>query len=175
VTKSGNRIWSRQAVWHILQNPAYQGSLGQEHQQIAPAGQQSPELDRLKAQLLKLRDGLGRLVDSYAEGLIDKDQFTLRVSRAKNRIEEIEGRISASSDSINHQQQLLLSSRLEELARHLGPHLEDTEWNNRREVIRALVQRIEIGSAAVTIVPRFSAAPSVSLSRSLVSARPPRA
>jgi site-specific DNA recombinase len=25
VTKSGNRIWSRQAVWHILQNPAYHG------------------------------------------------------------------------------------------------------------------------------------------------------
>lgn len=25
VTAAGKRIWSRQAVWHILQNPAYQG------------------------------------------------------------------------------------------------------------------------------------------------------
>src|SRR5437870_12175927 len=25
VTATGKRIWSRQAVWHILQNPAYQG------------------------------------------------------------------------------------------------------------------------------------------------------
>jgi site-specific DNA recombinase len=121
-----------------------------------------------------LRDGLGGLVDSYAEGLIDKDQFASRVSRTKNRIEEIEGRINSSSDSINHQQQLLLlSSRLEQLARHLGPDLEDTEWNNRREVIRALVQRIEIGTTVVTIVPRLSAAPSVSLSRTLLLARVP--
>ena len=158
-------VWSQ--ICELLNNPR---SLEREHQQTMESGIESPEIDKLKAQLLKLQSGLGRLVDGYAEGLIDKAQFTSRISRTKDRIEEIEKRIDATSDHLNRRQQLqLLSSRLEELARHLGHHLEDTEWNSRREVIRALVQRIEIGPSAVTIVPRFSAAPSVHIGRILLS------
>lgn len=93
------------------------------------------------------------------------------MKQTKGQIAELEGRLSVASDSINRQQQLqLLSRRLEELAAHLGPHIEDTEWSSRREVIRALVQQIEIGPAAVTIVPRFSVAPSVSIKRTTLSA-----
>jgi site-specific DNA recombinase len=165
------------AVWgeicKLLNNPR---SLQQEDQLAAEAAKQAPEIERLQAQLLKLQHGLGRIVDSYAEGLIEKDQFTSRMKQNKARIADLEGRLSTTSDSINRQQQLqLLSTRLAELSKHLGPRFEDTEWSCRREVIRTIVQRIEIRPAAVTIVPRFGASASICISRTTLVARLPQA
>jgi len=94
------------------------------------------------------------------------------MTQTKARIVEIEGRLSATSD----QQQLqLLSSRLAELSTHLGPRIENAEWSSRREVIRTIVQRIEIKPTAVTIVPRFSAATPISIGLTALSARLPQA
>jgi len=101
---------------------------------------------------------------AHASGLNGRDDSTACATESES-----------PTASIAKQQLQLLSSQLEELAASLGPHIENTEWNNRREVIRAIVQRIEIGPAAVTIVPRFSVAPSLSVSRTTLSARLHRA
>jgi site-specific DNA recombinase len=104
-------------------------------------------------------------------GLIDKDQFTSRMKQTKARIAALEERLGAASDRINRQQQLqLLSSRLEDLAARLGPHVDSPDWNRRREMIRAIVQRIEISLTTVTIVPRFSAATPISIDRTTLAA-----
>lgn len=166
-----NAVWRE--VCKLLNNPQ---SLQQEDQQTAEAAKQSPEIERQRTQLLKLQHGVGRIIDSYAEGLIEKDQFTSRMKQTKARIAELEGRLSATSDYIDRQEQLhLLSSRLAELSAHLGPHIENTEWSSRRDVVRAIVQRIEINPTAVTIVPRFSAATPISIGRTTLSARLPQA
>jgi len=135
-----NAVWRE--VCRLLNNPR---TLQQEDQQTAEAAKQSPEIEGQRAQLLKLQHGVGRIIDSYAEGLIEKDQFTSRMKQTKARIAQLEGRLSATSDYIDRQEQLqLLSSRLAELSAHLGPHIENTEWSSRRDVVRAIVQRIEI-------------------------------
>jgi site-specific DNA recombinase len=36
-----------------------------------------------EAQISKLRQGMGRLIDSYTEGLIDKGEFEPRLTRLK--------------------------------------------------------------------------------------------
>jgi site-specific DNA recombinase len=165
-----NAVWRE--ICKLLNDPR---SLQQEDQS-AEAARQSPEIERHRAQLLKLQHGLGRLIDSYTEGMVEKDQFTSRMKQTKARIAEIEGRLSATSEHIDRQQQLqLLSSRLAELSAHLGLHIENAEWSSRREVIRAIVQRIEINPTAVTIVPRFSAATPISIGRTALSARLPQA
>lgn len=75
------------AVWReickLLNDPR---SLQQEDQQVAEAASRSPEIERQRVQLLKLQHGLGRLIDSYAEGVIEKDQFTSRMKQTKARI-----------------------------------------------------------------------------------------
>jgi site-specific DNA recombinase len=115
-----NAVWRE--VCKLLNNPRI---LQQEDQQTAEAAKQSPEIERQRAQLLKLQHGLGRIIDSYAEGLIEKDQFTSRMKQTKARIAQLEGRLSATSDYIDRQEQLqLLSSRLAELSAHLGPHID---------------------------------------------------
>jgi site-specific DNA recombinase len=100
---------------------------------------------------------LERIIDSFAEGLIDKEQFTSRMTRTRSRIAELEAKISSDSGDSDHQERLrFLASRLRELAATVGPDLEDAHWARRREIIRSLVQRIELGPEKVTTVFRLS-------------------
>jgi site-specific DNA recombinase len=47
---------------------------------------QSPALPTVETHLGKLRQGLARLIDSYADGLIDKQEFEPRILRLRRRI-----------------------------------------------------------------------------------------
>ncbi|MGH2412390.1 MAG: recombinase family protein, partial [Microcystaceae cyanobacterium] len=66
------------AVWKevcsLLENPQ---RLEQEYhrRQQEPTTAKQQNLTSLEAQISKLRRGMGRLIDSYTEGLVDKDEF----------------------------------------------------------------------------------------------------
>ena len=111
----------------------------------------------LKAQRLKQQYALERLIDSFTEGLISKDQFTPRMARTRSRIAELDTQIQAYSGDIDQMQHLRLGvARLRELSATVGPGLADSDWHRKREVIRTVVQRIEIGHEAIKIVFRLS-------------------
>ena len=111
----------------------------------------------LKAQRLKQQHALERLIDSFAEGLISKDQFTPRMARTRSRIAELDTQIQAYSGDIDQMEHLRLGvARLRELSATLGPGLADSDWHRKREVIRTVVQRIEIGHGNIRIVFRLS-------------------
>ena len=48
-------------------------------------------VEALKGQRQKLQHGIERLIDTFAEGVIDKDQFTVRMNRAKARLAAFKG------------------------------------------------------------------------------------
>jgi site-specific DNA recombinase len=143
-------VWAE--VCRLLKSPQ---RLEQEHQQRLAVGRSPEDLQTLKAQLGKLQRGMERLIDSYSEGVIDKEQFTPRLSRTKSRIAELETRIHSSGEGADGRQALRsLVEQFQRLAVHLGRGLEDADWNRRREVIRSLVERIEIGRANIAIAFR---------------------
>ena len=110
----------------------------------------------LKAQRLK-QHALERLIDSFTEGLISKDQFTPRMARTRSRIAELDTQIQAYSGDIDQMEHLRLGvARLRELSATVGPGLADSDWHRKREVIRTVVQRIEIGHGNIRIVFRLS-------------------
>jgi site-specific DNA recombinase len=109
----------------------------------------------LKSQLAKLQRGVERLIDSYSEGAIDKDQFMSRLSRAKGRIAESEARVHANTERADGGQELrFLVEHYRKLAAHLESILEDADWGHRREVIRTAVETIKIGRASIKVVFR---------------------
>jgi site-specific DNA recombinase len=96
------------------------------------------------------------LIDSFAESVIDKDQFTDRMNRTKARIADIDERISAQTSDDGRQARLRsVQSRVAELSGHLQNKLSNADWSTRREIIRALVQRIEIGKTKIAVVLRL--------------------
>jgi site-specific DNA recombinase len=64
------------AVWHevceLLMHPE---RLEREYQGSGRVGTSLESVDTLKAQRLKLQHAMERLIDSFTEGLIEKDQF----------------------------------------------------------------------------------------------------
>ncbi len=139
-------------VWRLLKNPQ---PLEQEYQQRFAVARGPENLEASKSQLGKLQRGVERLIDSYSQGAIDKEQFMSRLSRTKGRIAELEARIHSNVEGVDGRQELRsLVEHFQKLAVHLGPGLDGADWNQRREIIRSLVNRIEIGRAAIALVFR---------------------
>ena len=114
----------------------------------------------LEAQVGKLRQGLARLIDSYTEGLIDKTEFEPRVTRLRQRITHIEAQCQELTNEETLQSELhLIVSRLDDFADQVGRSLDELEWDKKREIIRALVRRVEIGLEQVQVVFRIDAFP----------------
>lgn len=96
-----------------------------------------------------------RLIDSCSEGAIDKEQFMSRLTRTKAPMAELEARIRSNTEGADHGPELrFLVDHFRKLADHLGRGLEDTDWNRRREIIRSLIERIEIGRPGLAIIFR---------------------
>lgn len=111
-------------------------------------------------QLTKLRQGLGRLIDTYTEGLIGKAEFEPRLARLRQRITALEQHVQREAEeaATTHDLQLLVG-RLDEFAAKVRAGLADADWHLRREIIRALVKQIEVVTDQVTVVFRVGPLP----------------
>ena len=126
-------------------------------------------MSTLRAQRQKLQHGLERLIDSLAEGVIDKDQFTSRMNRTKARIADIDQKIgtqAADEERRTHVRSVM--NRLAELSTHLQSQLNNADWATKREIIRTLIQRIEVGPASVALVLRLPAETSAQTSEPII-------
>jgi site-specific DNA recombinase len=143
-------VW--QQVQALLENPQ---RLQQEYDRRAKDPEQGLKLTSLETQLTKLRRGMGRLIDSYAEGLIDKSEFEPRITQMRTRITTVETQITQATAEMTRQQELrLIISRLEDFATQVKAGLEQMDWQNRRDIIRTLVKRVEIDQDQVNVVFR---------------------
>ena len=147
-----------EAVWNevcrLLEEPE---RLEQEYRQRMLAKEAPSELHGLERQLGRLRQGLTRLIDSYAEGLIDKAEFEPRITRMRERIKQLEEHQQQLRDEAGLEQELrLILGRLEEFTSRVNEGLHAADWSTRREIIRALVKRVEIDQEQVRVVFRVN-------------------
>ena len=109
-----------------------------------------------EAQLRKLRQALARLIDSYAEGLIEKSEFEPRIGGLRQRIGALEAQARELADAALLQSELrLVVDRLETFAAQVQDRLATADWAAQRELIRTLVKRVEIDHGQVTVVFRI--------------------
>jgi site-specific DNA recombinase len=152
------------AVWReasaLLEQPQ---RLEQEYRQrLAPSDEQSADQSALELQRTKLRRGLARLIDSYAEGFLEKHEFESRVIRQRERLATLDEQARQFADTAALQHELrLLVGRLEDFAAQVEDGLEAADWLTRREIIRTLVSRVEIDHTQVNVVFRVPPDPFV--------------
>jgi len=150
------------AVWHeasaLLEQPQ---RLEQEYRQRLTAGiGQETERTGVERQRDKLRQGLARLIDSYTEGYLEKAEFESRVTRQRQRMATLDEQARQLADEQALERELrLLIGRLEDFAAQVEVGLETADWLTRREIIRALVSRVEIDHAQVNVVFRVQPDP----------------
>jgi len=117
-------------------------------------------LTTVEGQISKLRQGVARLIDSDAEGLIDKGEFEPRVTRLRQRLARLEEpRQALVDEAALHGEWQLIIGRLEDFAAKLRAGLEAADWASKRDLIRALVKRVEVARDDVNIVFRIDPYP----------------
>jgi site-specific DNA recombinase len=146
------------AVWQeaclLLEHPE---RLEQEYRQRLQPKPQPNEHEGLDAQLSKLRRGIARLIDSYADGLIDKQEFEPRVMRMRERMQHLEAQVQRLKEESEVQEELrLILGRLETFAAKVHDGLHQADFQTRREIIRALVKRVEVDTQQIRVVFRVS-------------------
>ncbi|MDH3601943.1 MAG: recombinase family protein [Candidatus Tectomicrobia bacterium] len=145
-------VW--QEVCALLAHPERLAAEYRRRLQPDETGSQQ-ERTALEAQVSKFRQGLARLIDSYAEGLIDKTEFEPRMSRLRHRIAHVEVQCQQLADEETLQQDLdLIIGSIEAFGQKVHQQLDDIEWGEQREIIRALVKRVEIGEDQVQVIFR---------------------
>jgi site-specific DNA recombinase len=103
---------------------------------------------------------MGRLIDGYAEGLIDKADFEPRVTGLRQRIKGWEEQAEALRDEAAQRVALsLIVSRLEDFAGQVRDRLSAVDWSLQRDLIRLLVKRVEIDRGDITVVFRVAPPP----------------
>lgn len=152
------------AVWGevraLLEEPErlvmeYQRRLDGSHQQV-----QQADLAVLERQITRLRQGIGRLIDSYAEGLIEKSEFEPRIRRLKERVAHLETQAQAMEQAAAHERELrLVIGQVADFAATVRDRLDHLEWETRQVILRALVKRVEIDHERIQVVFRVGPGP----------------
>jgi site-specific DNA recombinase len=153
-----------EAVWQevesVLRNPQsiaaeYERRLAAAQRSAAQRSEPSSDLTAVELQLAKLRRGMNRLIDSYTEGLIERREFEPRLAGFRQRIQGWETQANAMRDEAAQRRTLsLIIGRLEEFSERVQNSLAAADWQQRRELIRLLVKRVEIDRQEVNVVFR---------------------
>ena len=110
----------------------------------------------------KVKRGIARLIDAYEEGLLEKGEFEPRIRSAKERLAKLEAEAKELADAEIQEQELqVVIGHFQEFAERVKSGLAEADWSTRREIIRAVVKRVEVDQEEVRVVYRVNATPFV--------------
>jgi site-specific DNA recombinase len=120
----------------------------------------SQEVEHLSKLMSNVKRMISRLIDAYGDGLLDKSEFEPRISAARERLARLEEEYRQRIGEATQEAELrLVIGQLEEFARRVSQGLEGPAWETRREVVRALVKKVEVDEQEIRIVYRVSPSP----------------
>jgi site-specific DNA recombinase len=154
-----------EAVWEdvsdLLRDPErlqqeYQRRLNDDNNESSLAIKQNA------ATISKVKRAIARLIDAYEDDLLTKEEFEPRVRQSKNRLAQLQEEQTKLMARANEQEVLRsVVTHIDEFAKQLTDGIEQLDWNDKREVIRALVKRVEIGKEDVRVVYKIGQLPFV--------------
>jgi site-specific DNA recombinase len=168
----GQRLcWNKQvrtdmldaAVWDdvrgLLSEPE---RVRREYERRLQGAQSGPnqEVEHLGKLISNVKKMISRLIDAYGDGLLDRSEFEPRISAARARLANLEDEHRQQLGEAAQEAELrLVIGQLEEFAKRVSQGLHEPNWDTRREVVRALVKKVEIDEQEVRIVYRVSPSP----------------
>jgi site-specific DNA recombinase len=146
------QVWEE--VCDLLQDPQ---RLKQEYERrLNTPGKENENLLVIQSQMSKIQQGMTRLIDSFAEGYLQKQEFEPRITRMRQRLVDLEKQAQQITEEETIQTQFKLAiCRLEEFHEKVKEGLAEADWQMRRDLIRTLVKRVEVGKDEVKIVFRI--------------------
>jgi site-specific DNA recombinase len=152
------------AVWEdvcrLLQDP---GKIQQEYERrlhSEPSERASEGAKALTKVIRQVQRTIARLIDAYGDGLLEKEEFEPRLRSAKERLARLQEEARVYTDAASEQEQLrLVVGKLREFSTRVREGLQGADWLTCREIVRALVKRVEVDDQKVKIVYRIDQVP----------------
>jgi site-specific DNA recombinase len=149
------------AVWedvrHLLANPE---RIEQEYHRRLTVKKSDVGLEQVESRVNKVKRGIGRLIDAYSDGLLEKTEFEPRIRRARERLARLQAEAKERADEASQLDELrMVIGRLQEFAEKVNGGLDGADWATRREIIRTLVKRVEVDQMDVRVVYRIGSHP----------------
>jgi site-specific DNA recombinase len=154
------------AVWQdvcaLLREPERVRQEFERRQQRPASDEVGAEEARLHQAISKVRQSISRLLDVYTEGLVERHDFESRMGRWQERLQRLQGDLSALREQARQEEELrLLFSRYQDFADQVTEGLSTADWETRRGIVRALVKRVQVGNDQIDIVYRVPTRPFV--------------
>lgn len=109
--------------------------------------------DFLEKKKIKLEKGISLFIDSYAQGYIDKNEFEPRIKVMKQNLKVIQEQQTESIKQKNLVKEFnLVVINLENFKNSIESRIDNLNWNDKIEIIRKVVKRIEVCEEAINIV-----------------------
>jgi site-specific DNA recombinase len=123
-------------------------------------GAQAREQARLKGRIQEIDRNIARLIDAYAEGLLDKGEFEPRISGIRQQRERAAKELQSQVDEESLQQEIrLISGHLKDFAQQVKAGPGQADWETRQKIVAALVRRVEVEGERVRVVYRVDTSP----------------
>jgi site-specific DNA recombinase len=151
-------VWEE--VKNLLKNPQ---RIYEEYQRRLKDLEQSP-IDHIMAsiekQTIRLEKGISLLIDSYTQQYITKDEFEPRIKIMREnlkRVKEQQDKIMAKKNETKEME--LVVNNFEKFADGVSSNLDNLDWIGRREIVRSVIKRIEMGNEEINIVYKINKLP----------------
>lgn len=110
---------------------------------------------KLTLEKSSLENKINRIIDSYAEGIIEKKEFEPRLKIYRHKLAVVEQQISQLLDDQSVQTQLkLIVGKIEEFTLQINDKINEVDVQTKRNVIEALIKRIEVDDDEINIIFR---------------------
>jgi site-specific DNA recombinase len=148
-------VWEE--VKKLLQNPQ---RIYEEYQRRLKALEESP-IDSahtsLEKQRIKLEKGISLLIDSYTQQYITKDEFEPRIKLLRQNLKKAQEQQNKLVEQKNLTRGIeLVVTNLEKFANGVSSNLDKLDWHGRRDIIRLVVKRIDMGNEDINIVYKIN-------------------
>ena len=116
--------------------------------------------ERLQKEIRKTKRGINKLIDAYTDELLDKEEFSIRIKKLKDRLESLTAELKNFEDEAAYEKDLhIIIGRMKEFAKKVIENMNNADWHKKREIIRSVVKCIEINTKEVHIVYRVNPFP----------------
>ena len=123
-------------------------------------GRRSGSLSDLAVVIQRLRRAIARLIDAYGDGLLERTEFEPRIRNARDRLAKLEAEAKTQTEQETQKRDIRLAiGQLQDFADRVKQGLGEADWMRRREIVQALVKRVEVGIEGVRVVYRVAPDP----------------
>lgn len=149
-------VW--QDVHAVLRDPR---RLQTEYQRrLAPTPRQAESERWLEQQQAKDQRVLKRLIDAYESGLLQKEEFAPRLEQTRKRLQDWQSQLDQLHVAKDQEKTIAQAlGRLEEFTARIEAGLCDPTAEQQREILKALVKRIEIAPDKIRVIYKIHPRP----------------